>query len=108
MNHQTAGRWIGNRMEPAVRIVLYNHYIKIQQKQIFGAKRILYFLIQWEGNYAMKLLMCMDMTNYHIQTEKKTYCNIFFSLVSAANCFYVTSFGKILLNIRIKLFKYNA
>jgi hypothetical protein len=56
MNHQTAGRWVGNRMDLAIGMVVYNYYIKIQQKQILGAKRILYFLIQWEGNYAIKSL----------------------------------------------------
>ena len=50
-------------MEPAIRMVICNHYIKIKQRQLFGVQKILYFLIQWEGNYAMNSLMCMYMIN---------------------------------------------
>jgi len=57
LNHQTAERRVGNGRELAIRMVIYNHYFKIKEKQLSGAQRILYFLIQWECNYAMNSLM---------------------------------------------------
>jgi hypothetical protein len=44
LNHQTAGRRVGNGKKPAIWMVIHNHHIK-KQKQLFGAERILYFLI---------------------------------------------------------------